>query len=159
MTILTQKMSMLLLLPIWMIAFAILVKGYAETGDGFSAGVVAAVGVLLHYIALGYRRTAELVPVRAAPLLAFSGLLLALLVGFHSVLRGEPFFSHYPPPGGHVPTLGSLELHTAVLFDVGVFLIVVGFMVHSMSLIARHTAPTDEHVPGADADETDGGPR
>jgi multisubunit Na+/H+ antiporter MnhB subunit len=140
MTILTQKMARLLLLPTWMIALAILVKGYAEPGDGFSAGVVAATGVLLSYMALGYRRTIRLLPVHVAPFLAFSGLLLALLVGFHSLLRGEPFFSHYPPPSEHVIMVGSLELHTAVLFDIGVFLIVLGFMVHSMSLIAHHTA-------------------
>jgi multisubunit Na+/H+ antiporter MnhB subunit len=139
MTILTRTMAIMLLIPTWMIALAILVKGYAETGDGFSAGVVAAVAVLLQYMSLGYKRTAEALPVQVAPLLSLSGLMLALLVGFQSVLRGEPFFSHYPPPGEHAMRLGSLELHTAVLFDVGVFLIVLGFMVHGMSLIARNT--------------------
>ena len=52
-TILTQTVARLLLLPTVVAALAILIKGYAEPGDGFSAGVVAALGVLLQHLALG----------------------------------------------------------------------------------------------------------
>ncbi len=37
-----RQAARLLLLPSWMIAFAILIKGYSDSGDGFSAGVIAA---------------------------------------------------------------------------------------------------------------------
>jgi multicomponent Na+:H+ antiporter subunit A len=60
-TCLTRK---LLLLPTLMAAVAILVKGYAEPGDGFSAGVVAALGILLQYLAFGREQVERLLPVR-----------------------------------------------------------------------------------------------
>lgn len=137
MTEMIRTMAQFLLLPILIVGAAILVKGYADTGDGFSAGVVVSTAVLLQYLAYGYDRSARAWPVKYAPQLAFSGLLIALLASFQSLLRGEAFFSHTPAPDAEVIKLGSLELHTAVLFDLGVFCIVVGFVVHLMSLIAQ----------------------
>lgn len=140
MTILTQTIARLLLLPIFMIAFAVLVKGYADTGDGFSAGVIAATGIMLQYMTFSYSRVERWLPLRFAPFAAYVGLLLALLVVFFPTVRGEPVVTHVPAPGHEVVELGSLELHTAVLFDVGVFLIVLGFIVHVMSLMAHTVA-------------------
>ena len=45
-----RQAARLLLLPTWMIAFAILVKGYSDSGDCFSAGVMAALGVIMQYV-------------------------------------------------------------------------------------------------------------
>lgn len=137
MTVMARHIARLLLAPIWMVALAILVKGYADTGDGFSAGVVAALGVLLQYLALGSRQAMELVPVRYARELALAGLLIALVVTFLPVVRGQPVMTHVPTTGEHVVHLGSLELLTAVLFDVGVFLLVLGFATGVIDLIAR----------------------
>jgi multisubunit Na+/H+ antiporter MnhB subunit len=136
-TTLTQVISKLLLLPILAIAVAVLVKGYAYTGDGFSAGVIAATGILLQYLAFGYHHVEQRLPIRYAPFAITGGLLLAFLVGFLPAVYGKPVFSHVPAPNHEVIHLGSLELHSAVLFDVGVFLIVVGFSVHVMSLIVH----------------------
>jgi multisubunit Na+/H+ antiporter MnhB subunit len=137
MNILTQTIARLLFLPIIIIALAVLVKGYADTGDGFSAGVIAATGILLQYMAFGYKLVDEQLPLRLGTGAVLAGLMLAFLVGFLPVLFGEPVFSHYPPPepAGKVLHLGSLEFHSAVLFDVGVFLIVVGFVVRVIHLI------------------------
>jgi multisubunit Na+/H+ antiporter MnhB subunit len=135
-TILTQTIARLLLLPIFVAAIALLVKGYESTGDGFSAGVIAAIGVLLQYLAFGYRDVERQLHLRFAPEVAFSGLLLALLVVFLPVARGDPILTHLPQPGAEVVHLGTLELHTAVLFDVGVFLLVFGFAVTTMHIIA-----------------------
>ena len=138
MTIVVRAIARLLLPPSLMVAAAIIVKGYADVGDGFSAGVIVALAVSLQYIALG-RRGAELtLPVlRAAPAIAVAGLLLALAVGFFPVLSGRPPFSHLPPPGEHPITLGTLELVTAVVFDIGVFLLVVGGLVVLVHQLAR----------------------
>lgn len=137
MTLMARHIARLLLAPIWMVALAILVKGYADTGDGFSAGVVAALGVLLQYLAFGSRQAVALPPVRYARELALLGLLIALVVTFLPVTRGQPLMTHAPEPGAHVVHLGSLELLTAVLFDIGVFLLVLGFATGVIDLIAR----------------------
>ena len=43
----TRVVARMLLAPILVVALAILVKGFVDVGDGFSAGVVAALGILL----------------------------------------------------------------------------------------------------------------
>ena len=135
-TILTQTIARLLFLPILMVALATLVKGYAETGDGFTAGVIAGLGILLQFVAFGEREMADRLPVRYAPAVASSGLLLALAVTFVPVVRGTPILTHEPPADASVTHIGSIELLTAVAFDVGVFLLVLGFIVSTIRLIA-----------------------
>lgn len=137
MTGLTQTVTRLLLPPTWVIAFAILVKGYAETGDGFSAGVVAALGVLLQYISFGVNKAQELFPAPYTRRLAQVGLLLALTVTFAPVLWGESIMTHYPLAGDEVIHIGTVEVITAVAFDVGVFLLVLSFCVGTIDLIAH----------------------
>jgi multisubunit Na+/H+ antiporter MnhB subunit len=136
-TWMTQFVSRLLLLPSFAVAAAVLVKGYTDVGDGFSAGVIAALGVLLQYVAFGWRETERLLPLRYAPSAAVVGLLLALVVAFVPLLFGEPAFTHYPRPGTEPVHVGTLELITAVVFDVGVFLLVFGSAVGAIRLTAE----------------------
>ena len=142
----TRVISKLLLLPTLVAAVAILVKGYTEPGDGFSAGVVAGLGVLLQYLAFGRERAEKLPVVRSAGVVAFAGLLISLSVTLFPLLLGDPLLTHYPPPEGHVLIFGTLEILTAVLFDVGVFLLVFGFSVVTMSLFAHAISDEEEYA-------------
>jgi multisubunit Na+/H+ antiporter MnhB subunit len=135
-SLMTQVIARLLLAPAVVVAAAVLVKGYSSVGDGFSAGVIAALGVLAVYLAFGYEEADRLLPVRLAPVGAIAGLLIALVVTFSSVVRGEPLLTHSPPPGADVIHLGTLELITAVAFDVGVFLLVFGAVVGILRAVA-----------------------
>ncbi|MGI9049044.1 MAG: MnhB domain-containing protein [Rubrobacteraceae bacterium] len=134
---LTQAVARLLLLPTLVAAVAIFVKGYAQPGDGFSAGIVASLGILLQYIAFGREKVERLMPVRGMEAAGIGGLLLALTIAIFPLFLGEPLLTHFPPPGSKVIYLGTLELITAVAFDAGIFLLVVGFAVGSMRLVAR----------------------
>lgn len=137
-TILTRVVARLLLAPTIIVAAAVLVKGYADTGDGFTAGVIAAIGVLLQYVAFGYREASRLLPVRHSAIAGLlGGLLLSFAVAFVPVLRGDAIFTHIPRPGAAVIHLGTLEILTAVAFDIGVFLLVFGFVVGAIDMIAR----------------------
>ncbi|MDQ3435459.1 MAG: sodium:proton antiporter [Actinomycetota bacterium] len=136
-SVLTQSVARLLLAPILVVAVAILVKGYADVGDGFSAGVIAALGILLQYMAFGREEAERQLPVRLLPACTFAGLLAALAVAFWPVLRGDALLEHLPPPGASVIELGTIELITAVLFDVAVFLLVLGALVGIVHAIAR----------------------
>lgn len=138
MTLILEVVAPRLLGPSLMLAAAIIVKGYTDVGDGFSAGVIVALAVALRYIALGQEAAERGVPVlRRAPLIAVVGLLIALAVGFGSVAAGDPPFTHRPAPGDHVVEIGTLELATAVAFDVGLFLLVAGALVMLIHHIAR----------------------
>lgn len=129
MTPLIRHVASLLLPASIVIALAILVKGYAEAGDGFSAGVIAALGVLVQYVGLGREEARRKVRARHAMPALVLGLALMLVVVFAPVLDGESVVTHYPGFRARVVTLGSLELLTAVAFDVGVFLVVLGALV------------------------------
>lgn len=139
-SVLTQTVARLLLAPILVIAVAVLIKGYADVGDGFSAGVIAALGILLQYMAFGRAETERLLPIRLVPALAFAGMLLALAIAAIPLLRGEPLLTHVPAPGAEVVELGTLELVTAVGFDLSIFLLVVGAavgIIHAIALVAE----------------------
>ena len=71
-----------LLAPSVMVAAAIIVKGYTDVGDGFSAGVIVALAIALRYVTLGADRAERELPLlRHAPAGAGAGLLIALAVG------------------------------------------------------------------------------
>ena len=139
MTVMSRIAVRILFLPIFMVAIATLIKGYTDIGDGFSAGVIAALGVIIQGIAFGADEFERLPLARYAPLATFVGLFLALSVAFGPVLFGDPIFLHRPVAGTEAQHFGSLEFITPVVFDVGVFLVVFGFCVGSFEAVSRET--------------------
>jgi multisubunit Na+/H+ antiporter MnhB subunit len=101
-SILTRVISKFLLLPTLVAAVALLVKGYVQPGDGFSAGVVAGLAVLMQYLAFGREEAEKLPLVKSAGVMAFVGLLVSLSVAVVPVFLGDPVLTHYPPPEAHV---------------------------------------------------------
>lgn len=133
-----RVIARMLLGPSVMLAAALIAKGYVEVGDGFGAGVIVALALALTYVALGGAGAeAALPPVRYGAALAVGGLLLSLASGFFPLLLGEPPVTHRPGPGEPVVTIGALELFTPLLFDIGIFLLVVGSLTVLLRELAR----------------------
>ena len=125
MSVVLEVVAPRLLGPALVVAAAIIVKGYGDVGDGFSAGVIVALAISLHYVVLGPERTERTLRIlRHARLAAALGLLTALAVGFFPVALGEPPFTHLPRPGDDVVEIGTIELVTAIAFDLGLFVLV-----------------------------------
>lgn len=139
-TVLTRSVARILLIPTLLVAVAVLIKGYADVGDGFAAGVIASLGIILQGVAFGADEFDRLPLVRFAPVAAIIGVFLAALVAFVPLAFGEPVFRHVPHAGDHAVYFGTLEFITPVVFDVGVFLVVIGFCVGSMEAIGRALA-------------------
>lgn len=141
MSILTQAVARILVAPALMAAAAILIKSYGDIGDGFSAGVVVSLVIAVQYLVFGARRTERELPfLRHAPRVTVAGILIALASGFFPLLGGEAMFSHQPPPGEEPIHIGTLELMTPVLFDIGVFLLVAG----GLTALIHHLAEPPE---------------
>lgn len=132
-----QTMARLLLIPGWIIALALMLKGYVDIGDGFSAGVIAALVVVTQGLAFGAEEMERMVLARMAPMLAFIGLGIAYAVAFVPVLFGKPIMYHWPPMNEPAVHFGVLEFITPVLFDFAVFLVVYGFCVGAMMAVSR----------------------
>jgi multicomponent Na+:H+ antiporter subunit B len=111
------------LLPLLVLfSLFILLRGHNEPGGGFIGGLLAAGGVSLY--ALGHGGQATRRGIRVDPrFLIGAGLLLAALSASVSLLTGAPFFTGlwaaHPVPG-----IGKVS--TVLLFDVGVYLVVIG---------------------------------
>ena len=127
-----------LLTPILLCGIAMLIKGYGQTGGGFSGGLIAALGIMLQYVVFGRETVERNLPIntRIALLTAVIGLLLMLCTTFWPVLLASAPLSHWPPPGAELLHFGVLEVHTALVFETGIFLVVFGFVVAVIHVVA-----------------------
>ena len=135
-SVLTRIVSRALLAPTLVVAVALLVKGYADVGDGFAAGIVASLGILLQFLAFGRDEVAAALPIRHAQAIALCGLAVGVAVFAVPLLFGGAPLEHWPPAARAPVHIGSLELITAVAFDIGVFLLVLGCAVTIIDALA-----------------------
>jgi multisubunit Na+/H+ antiporter MnhB subunit len=110
---------------ILMIAGAqIMTAGY-RPGEGFTAALVAALAVLIQYVAFGYLARQKYLPIEKFSTLAPLGLVLALLSAVLPMFFGAALLAQFHTTI-QVPVWGDIKLATDVLLDVGVFLVVFG---------------------------------
>jgi multicomponent Na+:H+ antiporter subunit B len=103
----------------------VLLRGHNEPGGGFIGGLIAAAGIAVHALPRG--RDALLRTLKISPkAIIGAGLVLALISGLPALLLAEPYLTHQWP----YPALG---LGTTLVFDVGVYLSVVGSVLTFLS--------------------------
>lgn len=113
------------LLPLLLLfSIFVLLRGHNEPGGGFIAGLIAAVAFSLYLFAFDVARTRSLMGIDPRILLGL-GLLIATLSGIPAVFLGEAFFTSIWLPVD-VPGIGEVKLSTPLLFDIGVYLVVLG---------------------------------
>lgn len=102
-------------------SLVILWRGHNQPGGGFVGGLVASLAVAIVALAYGVDRAERVL--RADPLTVVAiGLGLALASGLPAMLVGSPYLTHlWWEPGGWLPKLG-----TTMIFDLGVYLVVLG---------------------------------
>ncbi len=128
-----------LLLPVaLMVGVFLFLRGHNLPGGGFVAGLVFAIAMMLQYLAEGEERTFAR---QRVPYLAMmgAGVVTATATGVAAWAFGQPYLTSWH---GYVtlPPLDKFELATASLFDLGVFLCVLGSvlaMLHTLSRIAK----------------------
>ncbi|MDW8322932.1 MAG: monovalent cation/H+ antiporter subunit A [Burkholderiales bacterium] len=114
-----------LLLPLALLTSVfIFLRGHNLPGGGFIAGLITAVALIMQYLANGAAWTQERLPPNFHPVIGW-GLAIALATGLAAWAFGRPFltsaFGHL-----HLPAVGEIELASAMAFDLGVYLVVVG---------------------------------
>jgi multicomponent K+:H+ antiporter subunit A len=130
-----------ILLPLALVVGLFLfLRGHNQPGGGFIAGLVVAVALLLQYLASGIGWMQERWEFEFHPLIA-SGLLVAGLTGVGAMFWGYPFLKSWHD---HFHFLGEFELASAALFDVGVFLTVVGAVM--LTLVTMSKLPESDGV-------------
>jgi multicomponent K+:H+ antiporter subunit A len=123
-------------------------RGHDLPGGGFVAGITVAVALILLYMARGARWVEahlRVLPVRWIG----AGLLLAVSTGLASLAFGRPFLtSHFRY--AELPVLGKLPLASAVLFDLGVFSVVVGATTLLLIALAHQSLRRPRQVPATE---------
>lgn len=111
--------TILLLFSVWL-----LLRGHDLPGGGFIGGLVGAAAVALYAIAFGHGAARAMLRVEPT-LLVGAGLAAAVASGLLAILLGQPYLTGQwwilPLGGG-----AELKLSTPLVFDIGVYLVVVG---------------------------------
>jgi len=102
-----------------------LLRGHNEPGSGFIGGLIAAIGFALYAIAHGTEATRRALRIDPA-LIAMAGLGIALLSGLLPALAGDSLFTGLWWFVGSDQDSKGLPISTVLLFDIGVYLSVVG---------------------------------
>jgi multicomponent K+:H+ antiporter subunit A len=118
-------------------AVYIFMRGHDLPGGGFSAGLTMSIAFLLQYLAGGTRWAED--RIRILPLRWMGlGLLAATATGIGAWFLGYPFLtSHFQYVS--LPLIGKVPAATALLFDLGVFMLVVGSTVLILVALAHQS--------------------
>lgn len=125
----------------------LLFAGHNAPGGGFVGGLVAAAALVLRYVAGGAVELERVVVVHESTLLG-SGLLLAVLTGVAGWVVGDAFLASGKLEVD-VPLLGTLKTTSALPFDLGVYLVVVGL---GLGLLRSLGAAADRDIDVATSD-------
>jgi multicomponent K+:H+ antiporter subunit A len=120
-----------------LLAAYLFLRGHDLPGGGFAAGVTMAIGFLLQYLAGGTRWVEERLRILPVRWIGF-GLITATLTGLGSFLFGYPFLTSYFQYT-HLPFIGEMPTASALMFDLGVFSLVVGAVVLMLIAIAHQS--------------------
>jgi len=112
-------------------------RGHSLPGGGFIAGLVTAVALVLQYMALGQQKADAVLHGAGGQRFTRwigAGIGIAALTGVGAFVFGRPFLTSatgYPL----VPVLGEVPLASALLFDLGVYITVVGATLLMLSVL------------------------
>ncbi|WP_331710419.1 MnhB domain-containing protein, partial [Dietzia timorensis] len=110
--------------------------GHNNPGGGFAGGLVAGLALLLRYLAGGRYELGETIPFDAGRLLG-AGLMISAGAAAVSIFFGAPPLSSAVFETT-LPVFGDVKFHSALIFDVGIYLVVVGLVLDILrSLGAR----------------------
>ena len=129
-----------------MVGFYIFLRGHNDPGGGFIAGLIVSIAVVMQYMASGFNWTSTRLRYPYHGIIG-AGVLIAGLTGIGSWFVGKPFltsdFTYV-----RIPPFQKFELATAALFDLGVFLAVLGAVLLSLESFSRLARRA--HVPDTD---------
>ncbi|WP_371225790.1 monovalent cation/H+ antiporter subunit A [Roseovarius sp. 2305UL8-3] len=153
MVVLTRVIMPVVLL----VGFFIFLRGHNEPGGGFIAGLVVSIAVVMQYMASGFNWASARLRYPYHGVIG-TGVLVAGFTGIGSWFVTKPFltsdFTYV-----RIPPFEKFELATAALFDVGVFLCVVGAVMLSLEsfsrLARRHEPPETDHAMDIDPSRDD----
>ena len=125
-SIMLEVIVRILFHTIIIVSLYLLFAGHNLPGGGFAGGLVAGMALVMRYIAGGRYELGAAAPTDAGRLLG-TGMTIAVACAVVPVFFGDqPLTSYFWE--GTVPVLGHVEFVTSTLFDIGVYLVVIGLV-------------------------------
>jgi len=133
--------------PVLIASLYLLFVGHNQPGGGFVGGLVAGAAVAMRYVAGGIEEVRRLSRFRPWTILG-AGLLLSFVIASVPLLAGDEILETALFEN-EVPILGTVKATSAVFFDLGVYLLVVGLVLMVFEAFGdepeqRTTPPTEE---------------
>ena len=112
--------------PLLILSLVVLYRGHNLPGGGFIGGLIAAFPFILIMLAAGVDVARAKLKVSPMTLIVM-GLSVATFSSMSAWFAGETFMTGLWLPEFTLPMLGKMHLGTPLVFDIGVYLAVVGF--------------------------------
>ena len=122
--VILQTVTKFTLFVIILFSIHLFFAGHYYPGGGFIGGLMTSGAIVLLLLAFDIKTVKTILPVDYIKVVAV-GLLFAIGTGAGALFFDKPFLTH-AYTYVYLPLLGKTSLHTAVLFDTGVFLVVIG---------------------------------
>nr|WP_232301715.1 Na+/H+ antiporter subunit A [Nesterenkonia jeotgali] len=126
-SIVFEVITRLMFHGIIMISLYLLLAGHNLPGGGFAGGLLAGLAFVLRYLAGGRYELEAAIPFSAGALMGW-GLAIACFTGLAPLIAGGQAFQSFDFYLT-LPILGEHHFVSAILFDVGVYLVVIGLIV------------------------------
>jgi len=120
-----------------LVSVYLFLRGHNNPGGGFVAGLVFAVAIIMQYMVSGTDWVEAHMSLRPVRWIAV-GLLLAAGTGASAIVSGLPWLSSQDVHL-HLPVIGELHLSTVMVFDLGVFALVVGATILILIALAHQS--------------------
>jgi multicomponent K+:H+ antiporter subunit A len=123
-----------------MVGIYIFLRGHNLPGGGFIAALIVSIALVMQYMASGFGWAANQVRFKYHALIG-GGILTAAATGIGAMVFDRPFMTswhdHWHPPKILGVDFGDIELASAVAFDLGVFLTVMGAVMLALAQYAK----------------------
>lgn len=149
-SIIFEVITRLLFHSVIIFSIYLLIAGHNAPGGGFAGGLMAGLALTIRYLAGGRFELAEATPVSA-------GMLLGGGLGLAALSAAAPLFF-----GGQIlqtailsftwPVFGDIKFVTSTIFDIGVYLVVVGLV---LDVLRSLGSEIDERSEGGPSDDED----
>lgn len=116
-------------------AIYLLFAGHNSPGGGFVGGLTTSAAILLLFMSFGEESVKRFLPINFIYLVPL-GLLIATVTGLGAVIFNEPFLTHVMY-SLYVPFFGFIDIGTAMFFDIGVYVTVLGTTMSIILTISR----------------------
>ncbi len=113
-------------LIIFLLSIYLYFTGHFYPGGGFVGGLLCTMALGLAMFTYGIDKVNSILPINYIYVTA-TGLLFSIGTAISGTLVGKNFFKHHFTHA-HIPLIGEVELHTAAIFDLGVYFVVVGVL-------------------------------